>query len=667
MNRDRHLKERVSREKKQSPPPFRQYTATEHKQGSTNYGKTLVSSLGNATIQRMFEGGFVQAKLELSTPGDRYEKDADRIAEQVVSGKPVDPVQAKIDLVQAKGINGRTVDREVESEIRTLKGKGRALDRPLREYFEPRMGVDLGHVRIHTGDQANRLATTLNARAFTQGNNIVFKNGEYQPGSDKGKKLLAHELTHTIQQGGVKEKEIIQRADGIGDMIYSRSLQALAWTIENTPDFNFVPIPGLGFIAKFMKGMLIGSLERMSEEEIDNLWTIMKNIGDAVTSWEYMKAYFWGFLKGFFGDFILLYQLPGMAVKTAEFIGDMAKNIAGLTKEDIEGFAAQILDIKSNLVEGGEAFLQQLMEDIKAGKATDILIETLKSFNTFTLEAGKRVGRKITSVTLEYFSQDHEVIGKDLGSIMGEIAGTVAFSAIIIAVTYGAGSVWVAARSAITTVRTMIGKAVAQGMKFITAALKTFRTLFARIIKGARAAIKAFGEIRLLKTFKGKLDDILVKVKNLVDDILLKLGRIRLEVGSDALKHSSVGEFTINPRTQKISRMKAGGHSQKNLDLLNRNNIEYNIEKTYSNGVRVGNVPQHKVKLKRTGTSQSWFPANWTDDKIKKAGESIANLSKYRNTPDGYIMYGNYDGVRVGVIKTNGKIATIFPDSVMQP
>ena len=121
-----------------------------------------------------------------------------------------------------------------------------------------------------------------------------------------------------------------------------------------------------------------------------------------------------------------------------------------------------------------------------------------------------------------------------------------------------------------------------------------------------------------------------------------------IEATEDALKHADVGDFTINPKTGQISKMKGGGHGQANIDFLEANGIEYNIEKTYSNGVRTGNVPSHKAKLKRNGINQAWFPENWTTNDIKKAGEYVANLPENINVAD-------------------GKIGTVFPDAVMQP
>ena len=76
---------------------------------------------------------------------------------------------------------------------------------------------------------------------------------------------------------------------------------------------------------------------------------------------------------------------------------------------------------------------------------------------------------------------------------------------------------------------------------------------------------------------------------------------------------------------------------------------------------------KHKTPSKRTGIGQAWFPKNWSDSKIKEAGKYVTNLPDNKNLPDGVIGYGEYDGVRVGIIKTDGKIGTIFPDADLQP
>ena len=134
-------------------------------------------------------------------------------------------------------------------------------------------------------------------------------------------------------------------------------------------------------------------------------------------------------------------------------------------------------------------------------------------------------------------------------------------------------------------------------------------------------------------------------------------------VSDYALVHSSEGAFSNSTKPREEIRLDNGGHGEKGLQLLKKLNIEYNITETYSNGVRFGNVPNHKKKLKRTGNNQSWFPSTWSDKDIRKAGEHVASLKSNRKAKNGETIYGNYKGVRVGVIKTNGIIATVFPDS----
>mgnify|MGYP002801228307 CR=1 FL=1 len=126
------------------------------------------------------------------------------------------------------------------------------------------------------------------------------------------------------------------------------------------------------------------------------------------------------------------------------------------------------------------------------------------------------------------------------------------------------------------------------------------------------------------------------------------------EISEKTVRHSSKGDYTPG------GRLKGGGHGQEALDYMDKNGIQYNITKTYPNGVRVGNVPKHEQKRKRTGNNQSWFPRDWDRPTIKKAGQSVA---KGKKLPDGKIKTARHKGVDVGIIRTGGKIATIFPMS----
>lgn len=134
-------------------------------------------------------------------------------------------------------------------------------------------------------------------------------------------------------------------------------------------------------------------------------------------------------------------------------------------------------------------------------------------------------------------------------------------------------------------------------------------------------------------------------------------------VSDFALVHSDEGKYTKPSRKGDRLRLVSGGHGQTGMDQLDKYGIKYNIVKTYPNGVRIGNIPNHMKKIKRTGIGQSWFPQSWSEKDIRRAGEHVAGLKSNRHASDGEIIYGIYKGVRIGVIKTNGKIATVFPDS----
>jgi outer membrane protein OmpA-like peptidoglycan-associated protein len=201
---------------------------------------------GKQTSLRLVREMLVQRKLSVSQPGDRFEQEADRVADSVMrmSG-PIPSIQRMCsgcdDEMQRQEstrapavqrvckeceIEGQAAVEEEEDErgmgtvqvqamhsgtpgptfmessaINSLAGGGRPLPRSTRSFFESRMGHDFEHVRIHNDAHADQLARSVNARAFTRANHLVFRLGEYQPDTASGRHLLAHELAHTVQQG----------------------------------------------------------------------------------------------------------------------------------------------------------------------------------------------------------------------------------------------------------------------------------------------------------------------------------------------------------------------------------------------------------------------------------------------------------------------------------
>jgi GH24 family phage-related lysozyme (muramidase) len=180
---------------------------------------SLLRSIRDPRVSSLSRSGFLQPKLAISRPDDPYEQEADRVAERVMR-MPEPAVQRKGTCPFAKGQDCRDDDEKTREDLvqrkvsaqpgwtseappivhEVLQSPGKPLDADTRVFFEPRFGYDFGNVRVHSDARAAESARAVSARAFTVGNRIVFGNGAYNPGIDRGRQLLAHELAHTVQQ-----------------------------------------------------------------------------------------------------------------------------------------------------------------------------------------------------------------------------------------------------------------------------------------------------------------------------------------------------------------------------------------------------------------------------------------------------------------------------------
>lgn len=103
-------------------------------------------------------------------------------------------------LAQRQSAEGFELDEETARRINQARGRGQPLDEDVQTQMESRLGYDFSQVRVHTSPEADSLNHTLQAKAFTTGQDVFFRAGEYQPHTDSGKELIAHELTHVVQQ-----------------------------------------------------------------------------------------------------------------------------------------------------------------------------------------------------------------------------------------------------------------------------------------------------------------------------------------------------------------------------------------------------------------------------------------------------------------------------------
>jgi hypothetical protein len=151
----------------------------------------------------------MQRKLSIGASNDPLEHEADRIAEQVLAGPLTSrPRGAAVSVQRFSGASSGSLAATPASVAKTLAGAGRPLEPALRHDMEQRFGHDFSNVRIHADSTAARSAREVSARAYTMGQQIAFGAGQFAPGSQDGRRLLAHELTHVVQQTG----DVIRRA-----------------------------------------------------------------------------------------------------------------------------------------------------------------------------------------------------------------------------------------------------------------------------------------------------------------------------------------------------------------------------------------------------------------------------------------------------------------------
>lgn len=227
----------------------------------------------------------VQTKSSLSVgqPGDRYEREADGVADRVVNGMNVPAVQAKCqDCAEEEKVNkkeaaeiqrvafeseeeeaiqtkceacaheeeneatgkimtkpsGRAGSTEgLQAKLQSAGGKGESLPDETRSEMETAFGTDFSGVRVHTGSGAEEMNAQLNAQAFTHGQDIYFNRGKYDARSKNGKHLLAHELTHVVQQNGEASPPAVQRFSNEDFAI--RGLDPSTRHVQNTIRFEY--------------------------------------------------------------------------------------------------------------------------------------------------------------------------------------------------------------------------------------------------------------------------------------------------------------------------------------------------------------------------------------------------------------------------------------------
>ncbi|MCV9930371.1 DUF4157 domain-containing protein [Flavobacterium sp. LS1R49] len=164
----------------------------------------------------------VQAKCKDCEKEDKVQKKEEKEKEKEK------PIQKK-----EKNTESEVHDKDIEGKLDNSKGGGTSLDKRTKGEMESGFGNDFSNVKIHTDSNAVQMSQELGAQAFTSGNDVYFNEGKYNPNSKEGKHLLAHELTHTVQQTGMVQKSTLENnPDGIDKIAGPETIGPLDNTLE---------------------------------------------------------------------------------------------------------------------------------------------------------------------------------------------------------------------------------------------------------------------------------------------------------------------------------------------------------------------------------------------------------------------------------------------------
>ncbi len=145
--------------------------------------------------------GKLQRKLSIGASNDPLEHEADRVADQVMSMSANSSIARSTPKIQCASTSASGSAANVPASVsRVLSSSGRPMQSGLRQDMEDRFGQNFSQVRMHTSTTAEQSARDVNAHAYTVGNNVVFGAGQFAPGTNEGRRLLAHELAHVVQQ-----------------------------------------------------------------------------------------------------------------------------------------------------------------------------------------------------------------------------------------------------------------------------------------------------------------------------------------------------------------------------------------------------------------------------------------------------------------------------------
>lgn len=666
----------------------------------------LQRTIGNQAVQRLFNSGIIQPKLTISRHEDSYEQEADRAADNTqlslaplvqckAADSSIDEVLKREEGEAAAGLQAKREGAGMSSLSEGISGGlpvygGQPIPVAIRSRMESHIGHDFSGVRVHDGSEAHEFARRAGARAMTADTNIYFGAGWYRPDTVWGRGLLAHELTHVVQQTDSKSNRhigtsnslstsntaphisnisnstvggfqgvTVQRKEGIGALdiaqavVDPKSLLGKLWLglsqpvkakwvdkaidaalrlIDEFPG-RFIVGGMWEFIKKGLKGFY-GKLKLAAEDvkirTVDKIATIMAGRDEAFI-WAYLK----GILKGFFidgalGIFIAIWDLIKGIGKLWDFLKDIGDAI-GRFPEDMERLLQSFVKVGQDLAANIEPAMNELKKLVfdkqQAGSFIAVIVEKGKGL-------AKKAGEKIADSLLNFFSKPEA--SADIGETIGNITGQVLWEVVFAALTAGGGAAVTGIKSAARAVGKLVGKVVTGILKVV----EEIHLAFGKVVEWVKGA---------LKFVKGKLSELGSRFTKLLEDVGEFLGKLLRNCHESKITCPTFGK-AAKTETRGVTKGQHGAGLSVELTEKQAQRLK-RVSEALKDETKWGNVSA-KDRW-RLGRVYDKLMESLIGEGIKRAGGKVLHYAEVDAT-----LIGKLRAARERVLITEGRLSS---------
>jgi hypothetical protein len=382
-------------------------------------------------------GNLVQTKLVVGGVDDPLEREADRVADMVLSAPTRPGPSSRLgdgSLRHGSGANAGTafgapaIQRRAAgpatgsvlngeaSSVLSRAGSSQPLPGAVRSDFESRFGQDFSHVRVHTDEAASRSAASFQARAYTLGPHIIFGRDEYRPDSPSGKRLLAHELTHVVQQSGGSSDSGERAAGGpvtvspAAGMMQREPADSLGTFGDFALDTALATVPMPGPLTNAAGASIRGFIAEMRAsvgENKDAILARLKELLNISNLKSLVGGYYGGLLAGIISPITGLFDMLVFADRIRHFMASLVDNAS-------QRFASMVAEAQA-VAAGIGAGAKDVWNAITKLKEhpIDMLVDLITSNVSGKLEgaankAGHSAARSIISSIEKRFSADQK-------------------------------------------------------------------------------------------------------------------------------------------------------------------------------------------------------------------------------------------------------------------